>query len=141
MNKWSVHPSTEVGKEAVKKTNAISIEMEWTGTMKNRTQTQKHTDTTAIPDANALSAVSAFIIFECLVLMVLCFDAVFALEHIVDLGQVVGAGRDEVRVAGWGVGFLEVGFLAEVAHLEESLLVYAAGWMLETEDWKCEMES
>lgn len=46
-----------------------------------------------------------------------CLDGVLALEHVVDFRQVVSAGNDAVGLALRSVVLLQVGLLAEVAHL------------------------
>ena len=51
---------------------------------------------------------------------ILCLDGIFALEHAVDLLEVVGAGGDGGNVALGGVILLEMGLLAEIAHLHLS---------------------
>lgn len=48
----------------------------------------------------------------------LLLDLVGAAEHVVDLGEVVGAGQDAVGLTLGGVVLLEVGLLAEIAELQ-----------------------
>jgi len=48
----------------------------------------------------------------------LLLDLVGATEHVIDVGEVVCAGEEAIGLAGGGIALLEVGLLAEVAHLE-----------------------
>ena len=54
-------------------------------------------------------------------------DRVLALEHVVNLLQVVGAGGDGGDLALGSVVLLKVGLLAEVAHLPRRLALVMAG--------------
>lgn len=48
----------------------------------------------------------------------LLLDLIGAAEHIVNVGEVVCAGEDAVSLTLGGVALLEMGLLAEIAHLE-----------------------
>ena len=50
----------------------------------------------------------------------LFLDSVLALEHIINLGQVVSTRGDGGGIALGGIVLLEVSLLSEVAHLKEN---------------------
>jgi hypothetical protein len=55
---------------------------------------------------------------HCCVVHDLCLDIVLATEHVVDVGEVVGAGDKSLSLAGGLEVLLQVGVLTEQAKLE-----------------------